>query len=477
MRARYRDSARDSRSLGDDAMGRGVARRVRIKELLAGARVGEPVEVTGWVKTSRFSKNVSFVHVFDGSSTASVQVILDPPLAERYAAELGLGAAVRIAGKWKTSEGGEQAVEVLAECLEIVGRSDPTTYPIQKKRTTLEHLRTIGQFRPRTNTFQSVFRVRNALSDEVHRFFQSRGFLWIHTPIITSSDAEGAGELFQVISTRAAEGEDPKTGFFGKSVYLTVSGQLEVEAFAEAFTDVYTFGPTFRAENSNTARHAAEFWMIEPEIAFADLDDLLALAEEFIREVTLATIERTRDDFAFFDKHIESGVVEAVTNTVQRPFARITYTEAQEILARSNKSFEFPIGWGASLQAEHERYLAEEHVKGPVFVTDYPIEQKAFYMRVNDDQKTVAATDLLVPRIGEIIGGSQREERLEVLEAQMRKRGMDPGHLQHYLDLRRFGSVPHGGFGLGLERMLMWMTGMQNIRDVIPHPRTPGNAQ
>jgi asparaginyl-tRNA synthetase len=462
------------------AMGRGTARRVRIKDLLAGAREGEPVEVTGWVKTSRFSKNVSFVHVYDGSSTQTVQVVLDPSLAEKYGRDLAVSAAVRIHGRWKASPGSEQALEVVAERVEIVGHSDATAYPIQRTKKgpmSLETLRGYGQFRPRTNTFQSVFRVRNALSDEIHRFFQSRGFLWIHTPILTSSDAEGAGELFQVITTRAAEGEDPKTSFFGKPVFLTVSGQLEVEAFAEAFTDVYTFGPTFRAENSNTARHAAEFWMIEPEIAFADLDDLLALAEEFIREVALGTIARTTDDFAFFEERIEKGVVDAVTRTVQQPFARITYTEAQEILARSGKSFEFPIGWGASLQAEHERYLAEEHVKGPVFVTDYPIEQKAFYMRVNDDQKTVAATDLLVPRIGEIIGGSQREERLEVLEAQMRKRGMDPAHLAHYLDLRRFGSVPHGGFGLGLERMLMWMTGMQNIRDVLPHPRTPGNAQ
>jgi asparaginyl-tRNA synthetase len=422
---------------------------------------------------------VSFVHIYDGSSTRTVQVILDPPMAEKYGPELAVSAAVRIRGKWKPSEGGEQALEVLADEVEIVGRSDATTYPIQRTKKgpmSLETLRGYGQFRPRTNTFQSVFRVRNALSDEIHRFFQSRGFLWIHTPILTASDAEGAGELFQVSTTRAAPGEDPNTSFFGKNVYLTVSGQLEVEAFAEAFTDVYTFGPTFRAENSNTPRHAAEFWMIEPEIAFADLDDLLALAEDFIRDVTLATLERVPDDFAFFDKHIEPGVIEAVTSTVRRPFAHVTYTEAQEILGRSGRKFEFPIGWGASLQAEHERYLAEEHVKGPVFVTDYPIEQKAFYMRVNDDQKTVAATDLLVPRLGEIIGGSQREERLEVLEAQMRKRGMDPAHLQHYLDLRRFGTVPHGGFGLGLERMLMWMTGMQNIRDVLPHPRTPGNA-
>jgi asparaginyl-tRNA synthetase len=460
-------------------MGRGTARRVRIKDLLATAKAGEPVTVTGWVKTSRFSKNVSFVHVFDGSTTGTVQIVLEPALAERFAQSLTISAAVRIRGRWQTSPGKEQALEVLAEDVEIVGASDATTYPIQKNKKgpmSLETLRTLGQFRPRTNTFQSVFRVRSILSDEIHRFFQSRGFLWIHTPILTASDAEGAGELFQVSTSHTPDGVDPKTGFFGKGVYLTVSGQLEVEAFAQAFTDVYTFAPAFRAENSNTPRHAAEFWMIEPEIAFADLDDLLALAEEFVREVTLATLERAKDDFAFFDERIEKGVVAAVSSTVQRPFARLTYTEAQEILARSGKSFEYPIGWGASLQAEHERYLAEEHVKGPVFVTDYPIEQKAFYMRVNDDQKTVAATDLLVPRLGEIIGGSQREERLDVLEAQMRRRGMDPAHLQHYLDLRRFGTAPHGGFGLGLERMLMWMTGMQNIRDVLPYPRTPGNA-
>jgi asparaginyl-tRNA synthetase len=448
----------------------GVSRRTPIRALLATAAADQPVAVTGWVKTSRFSKNVSFVHLYDGSTPKTVQVVVSPEQAETFGARLQIGASVQVVGRWVTSPAKGQAFEVIADHLEILGDCDASAYPIQKKETGFEYLRTIAHLRPRTNTFQSVFRVRNALSWQIHRFFQERGFLWVHTPILSTSDAEGAGECFHV-TTGAPE------PFFGEPAMLTVSGQLNVEAFAEAFTDVYTFGPTFRAENSNTPRHAAEFWMIEPEIAYANLDDVIALAEDFIKQVGLSTLAQCPDDFQFFDDRIEKGVVQAVTDALSQPFHRVTYTEAQDILAKSGRKFEYPIGWGESLQSEHERFLAEEYFKGPVFVTNYPQEQKAFYMRLDDDGRTVSATDLLVPRLGEIIGGSQREERLDVLDAQLARKGMDAAPYWWYRDLRRFGSVPHGGFGLGFERMLMWMTGMSNIRDVIPYPRTPGNAK
>jgi asparaginyl-tRNA synthetase len=457
----------------------GVSRRVPIRKLLATAAAEVPVEVTGWVKTSRFSKNVSFVHVMDGSGTKTVQVVLSAEQAAALQHRLGVGAAVRVRGTWKPSPAAGQPFEVHPASIDIVGDSDAATYPLQKKATSFEHLRTIAHLRPRTNTFQSVFRVRNALSWQIHRFFQERGFLWVHTPIVTAADAEGAGEMFAISTAKEEE-------FFGKPAMLTVSGQLEVETFCQAFSDVYTFGPTFRAENSNTPRHAAEFWMIEPEIAFGDLDDLVALAEEFVREVALAVHAHCPDDFAFFEERIEKGVVDKVVSTVTKPFAKVTYTEAQEILvaaARGGKAFEYPVGWGSSMQAEHERFLAEEHFRSPVFVTHYPRSQKSFYMRIDgdpnavDERTTVACTDLLVPRVGEIIGGSQREERHDVLVAELARRNMEAAPLWWYLDLRRWGSVPHAGFGLGLERMLLWMTGMQNIRDAIPFPRTPGNAE
>ena len=448
----------------------GVDRRLSIRHLLAAAAEGAPAAATGWVKTSRFSKNVSFVHLYDGSTPKTVQVVLNAEQAESLQARLTIGASVRVEGRWVTSPAAGQAFEIHADTIEVLGESDAAAYPIQKKQTSFEYLRTISHLRTRTNTFQSVFRVRNALSWQIQKYFQDRGFLWIHTPIISTSDAEGAGECFRVVTN------DPKEKFFGVDAMLTVSGQLNVETFAEAFTDVYTFGPTFRAENSNTPRHACEFWMIEPEICFADLDDVIALAQDFIQTVTRATLEQCPEDFAFFDERIEKGVLKSVIDTIGKPFARITYTEAQDILVKSGRSFEYPIGWGTSLQSEHERFLAEQYFQGPVFVTDYPTEQKAFYMRLSDDGRTVAATDLLVPRIGEIIGGSQREERLDVLLDQMVKRGMHLQTYDWYADLRRFGTVPHGGFGLGLERMLMWMTGMANIRDVIPFPRTPGSA-
>jgi len=440
--------------------------------LLQNATVGATVTATGWIKTSRFSKNVSFVHLYDGSSTETVQVVFDGEPDPDLKTRLGAGVAVRVEGTWVESPGGKQDFEIMCQEVSIVGSCDPTTYPLQKKRTSMEHLRTIAHLRPRTNTHQSVIRVRNALAWNIHRYFQERGFLWIHTPIITSSDCEGAGELFHLNT-----GTKDPNAFFGRPTYLTVSGQLEVECFAQSHTDVYTFGPAFRAENSNTPRHVAEFWMIEPEMAFADLDDVVALAEDFVRWVAKATLEQCEQDFEFFDKRICKGLLDSINHAANSSFGRVTYTEAQAILLESGRNFEYPIGWGESLQAEHERFLAEEYFKKPVFVTDYPLEQKSFYMRVNDDQKTVAATDLLVPRVGEMLGGSQREERLDVLENQIAQRGIEAEHLWWYLDLRRWGSTPHGGFGLGFERMLMWLTGMQNIRDVVPFPRTPGNAE
>ncbi|MCA9570953.1 MAG: asparagine--tRNA ligase [Myxococcales bacterium] len=470
-------------------MERGPHRRRSIARLLEGAVVGEQVVVTGWVKTSRFSKNVSFVHVFDGSTDKTVQVVLDEALALAYKAELGVGAAVRVQGEWAASPGGEQSVEIKAHEVQIVGASDPSTYPLQKKRTTLEHLRTIAHLRSRTNLHQAVVRARDAISWHIHRYFHEHGFRWIHTPIITGSDAEGAGELFEV---RA--GDKPE-GFFGKRTFLTVSGQLEVECFAQSHTDVYTFGPTFRAENSNTARHAAEFWMIEPEMAFADLDDVIALAEDFVRTVTQRVMADLPGDFELFDKRCPEcgayrpkeackecgfdgpGVVASLQAALAEPFARVTFHEAVAILQQVDRAWEYPVGPHESLQAEHERYLAEEHFGRPVFITNYPREQKAFYMRVDEGGETVSATDLLVPRIGEMIGGSQREERLDMLLEQMERHQVEQEELWWYLDLRRWGSTPHGGFGLGLERMVLWMTGVQNIRDVLPFPRTPGHAE
>ncbi len=467
-------------------MGRGATRRRSIRDLLQHAVVGEPVVVTGWVQTSRFSKNVSFVHLFDGSTAKTVQVVLDEPLAKTHKADLGVGAAVRIEGTWVPSPGGEQDVEIRASSIEIVGPSDASTYPLQKKRHTLEHLRTIAHLRPRTRLHQAIVRVRDAISWHIHAYFHEHGFRWIHTPILTASDAEGAGELFEV---RAGNERD---AFFGRPAYLTVSGQLQVECFAQSHTDVYTFGPTFRAENSNTPRHAAEFWMVEPEMAFADLDDVIALAEDLIRTVAQRVLADLPDDFTLFDKRCPGcGTFrpkarcktcgdaspphgEALRSWLEEPFARIRYDEAQAILAATDRDWTYPVGPGATLQAEHERYLAEEHFKRPVFVTNYPREQKAFYMRLDEGERTVAATDLLVPRIGELVGGSQREERLDKLIAQLEFHKIPPEEFEWYLDLRRWGSTPHGGFGLGLERMVLWLTGVQNIRDVLAFPRTPG---
>lgn len=443
--------------------------RTSLHDVLRDAQDGATVTVSGWIRNKRVSKNVGFLELNDGSRLGSMQLVFPKDGIGPEAAEpIDKGAAVRATGTLVASRGKGQSHELRVESIEVVGTC-PEDYPLQTKRHSFEYLREKAHLRPRTRTFSAVFRVRNALSMAIHEFFQERGFLWVHTPIIAASDCEGAGELFRITDL---DGKD----FFGSEAFLTVSGQLNVETYASAYTDVYTFGPTFRAEKSNTARHASEFWMIEPEIAFADLDDLLTLGEDFIREVTNSVHERCAEDMAFFDQWVDKGVVGRVHDTVNKPFARLTYAEAMDVLERSGRSFEHPVGWGADLQTEHEKYLAEEHVQGPVFVTDYPKDQKAFYMRLSDDERTVAATDLLVPRLGEIIGGSQREERLDVLKSELARRGMEEAPYWWYLELRRYGSTPHAGFGLGFERMLMYLTGMTNIRDVLPFPRAPGQA-
>ena len=443
--------------------------RTPISELLKTAEEGQSATVSGWVRNKRVSKNVGFLELNDGSTLANLQLVFSGDGIGPAAAEpVDKGAAIQATGRLVPSRGKGQPWELAVETVELVGAC-PEDYPLQTKRHSFEFLREKAHLRPRTRTLSAVFRVRNALSMAIHNFFQKRGFLWVHTPIIAASDCEGAGELFKVTDL---EGKD----FFGTESFLTVSGQLNVEAFASAYSDVYTFGPTFRAEHSNTGRHASEFWMIEPEIAFADLDDLVALAEDFVRDVALEVHERCAEDMAFFDQWIEKGVLGDVHDTVTKSFARMTYGEAMTVLEKSGRSFEYPVGWGQALQTEHERFLAEEYVKGPVFITDYPTDQKAFYMRLSDDGRTVGATDLLVPRLGEIIGGSQREERLDVLLSELKRRGMEEAPYWWYLELRRYGTTPHAGFGLGFERMLMYLTGMKNIRDVIPYPRTPGMA-
>jgi asparaginyl-tRNA synthetase len=444
-------------------------RRTPIRTLLEGASEGDSAVITGWVRNKRVSKKIAFLEINDGSRLANLQLVFKESPGPDAAEAVDKGAAVRAEGTIVASKGKGQAWEVLVTAIRVIGGA-PDDYPLQTKRHSFEFLREKAHLRPRTRTFSAVFRVRNALAAAIHDYYQSRGFLWVHTPIIAASDCEGAGELFKVTDL---QGKD----FFGKESFLTVSGQLNVEGYASAFTDVYTFGPTFRAENSHTARHAAEFWMIEPEIAFADLGDLIDLAEDFIRTISQQVHERCPEDMAFFDQWIEKGVIDKVASTISKPFERLTYAEAMKALAKSGKSFEYPVGWGEHLQTEHERWLAESYVQGPVFVTDYPTDQKAFYMRLSDDGRTVAATDLLVPRLGEIIGGSQREERLDVLESELKRREIESAPYWWYLDLRRYGSVPHAGFGLGFERMLMYLTGMANIRDVIPYPRTPGTAE
>jgi asparaginyl-tRNA synthetase len=460
--------------------------RQLIKHVLRRDDFGAEVTVAGWVRTRRDSKGgFSFLELNDGSTLAGVQVVApgELPNYESGVLQLAIGSAARITGELVESPGTGQRVEIKATEVVPLGLADAESYPLQKKRTSFEHLREIAHLRPRTNTIGAVARVRNTLSYATHRFFQERDFLYLHTPLITASDAEGAGAMFRVTALDPADpprtdggavdyGED----FFGKPAFLTVSGQLNAEAYALALDRVYTFGPTFRAENSNTRRHLAEFWMVEPEVAFADLTDNSDLAEDYVKALVRAVLEEREEDLAFFDKWVEEGLIDSLTAVADAEFARITYTEAIDILERSGEDFEFPVHWGADIQSEHERYLTEQAIGRPVIVTDFPFDFKAFYMRRNDDGKTVAAMDVLLPKVGEIIGGSQREERLDVLGESIRAKGMDEDHYWWYLDLRRFGSVPHSGFGLGLERMVQFATGMQNIRDVIPFPRSPRNA-
>ncbi|HTO52847.1 MAG TPA: asparagine--tRNA ligase [Myxococcota bacterium] len=443
-----------------------------VKDLLAHGKAGEAVRARGWLRTARHSKALSFLDVTDGSCLAGIQVVCEPALSnfESELRKLDTGCAVEVEGVLVAPEQREQSLELRAERVHVVGLADPD-YPLQKKRHGFEFLRTIAHLRPRTNTLGAVLRVRNVAARAVHRFFQEKGFVWLHTPIVTTSDAEGAGAMFRV-SVPGQEGE-----FFGKPAFLTVSGQLEAEIGALALSHVYTFGPTFRAENSNTSRHLAEFWMIEPEMAFCDLRGDMALAEEFLRYVLRAVLEESAEDMAFFDGRIQKGVRETLEHVAGTAFAHLTYSEAIAALERSGESFEFPVKWGADLQSEHERWLTERHVGRPVVVTDYPKEIKAFYMYANDDGRTVRAMDVLVPKVGEIIGGSQREDRLDVLRARLRECGLAEEHYGWYLELRRFGSVPHAGFGLGFERLMLYVTGMANIRDVIPFPRVPGYAE
>ena len=444
------------------------------------------ITVAGWVRSRRTSKGgFSFIELHDGSCFASLQLVAQATLAN-YAdiGRLGTGCAVRAVGQMQPSPASGQARELHVETLEVVGWvDDPDTYPIAKKRHTFEHLRTVAHLRPRTNTFGAITRVRHCIAQAVHRYFDEHGFAWVNTPIITASDCEGAGELFRVstldlanLPRRADGGVDFREDFFAEPAFLTVSGQLQVESYCLALSKVYTFGPTFRAENSNTSRHLAEFWMIEPEVAFADLAANADLAEHFLKYVIGRVLAERGDDMAFFRDRVDAAVIERLEQVVAAPFERITYTEAVAILERSGEPFAFPVAWGRDLQSEHERYLTERHVGRPVVVTDYPKDIKAFYMRVNDDGRTVAAMDVLVPGVGEIIGGSQREERLDVLDARMTGIG-DTSALWWYRDLRRYGTVPHAGFGLGLERLVLYVTGMENIRDVIPFPRVPQNAR
>ena len=448
--------------------------------------IGSNVEVSAWVKTKRDAKGFSFLELNDGSCLANLQAILNQEITgyQEFNDRISTGAAVKVCGKLVASPGKGQSVELQADSISLYGESDVETYPLQKKRHSNEFLRTIAHLRARTNTFGAVFRLRSALSFAIHKYFCERGFVNLHTPIITTSDCEGAGEMFTVtafdlekLPKNDKSEVDFSKDFFSSHAKLTVSGQLEAEAVALAMSKVYTFGPTFRAENSNTARHLAEFWMVEPEVAFVDLHTNMDLAQDFLKNIISYALDHCAADMEFFDRWIEKGIIKSLEALVSADFERITYTEAIKALADSGKSFEFPCEWGSDLQTEHERYLTEEFVGRPVFVTDYPREIKAFYMRLNDDQKTVAAMDLLVPRLGEIIGGAQREEREAIVTQRLADAGLDPDTYSWYLDLRRFGSAPHAGFGLGFERLLMYISGISNIRDAIPFPRTPGNAE
>lgn len=445
---------------------------------------GKEVTVSGWVRTIRSSKSFGFIELNDGSFFSGIQIVIEAEKLENYAAitKLNVGAAITVTGILELTPEAKQPMEIKAAEVVVEGESTPD-YPLQKKRHSFEYLRTIAHLRPRTNTFAAVFRVRSLIAYAIHQFFQERGFVYVHTPIITGSDCEGAGEMFRV-TTLDMDNLPMKDGsvdysqdFFGKSANLTVSGQLNVETYCMAFRNVYTFGPTFRAENSNTTRHAAEFWMIEPEIAFADLTDDMDLAEDMLKYIINYCLENAPEEMEFFNKFIDKGLLERLNNVVSNEFARITYTEAVELLKKNNDAFTYKVEWGSDLQTEHERYLTETVFKRPVMVTDYPKEIKAFYMKLNPDKKTVAAVDVLVPGIGEIIGGSQREENYDVLVERMNELGLSPEDYDWYLDLRKYGTNKHAGFGLGFERAVMYITGMQNIRDVLPFPRTVGTAE
>ena len=446
---------------------------------------GKEVTISGWVRTVRASNAFGFIELNDGSFFSSIQVVIESDKLGNYAelSKLNVGAALTVTGILELTPGAKQPMEIKATDVVIEGASTPD-YPLQKKRHSFEYLRTVAHLRPRTNTFAAVFRVRSMIAYAIHQFFQERGFVYVHTPIVTGSDSEGAGEMFRVTTLdmdnlpKNEDGTvDYSQDFFGKSTNLTVSGQLNVETYCMALRNVYTFGPTFRAENSNTTRHAAEFWMIEPEIAFADLKDDMRLAEDMLKYIINYCLENAPEEMEFFNKFIDNGLLERLNNVVSNDFAHVTYTEAIEILKKHNDEFAYKVEWGCDLQTEHERYLTETVYKRPVMVTDYPKEIKAFYMKLNDDKKTVAAMDVLVPGIGEIIGGSQREENYDVLVDRMNEMGLNPKDYDWYLDLRKYGTNKHAGFGLGFERAVMYITGMQNIRDVLPFPRTVGTAE
>ncbi len=459
--------------------------RISVSEARQPERIGSEVGIQGWVRTRRDSKGFSFLEINDGSCLGNVQVIADAELKnyESEIKQLTAGCSVRITGEVKKSGGKGQSTEIQAHSVEVCGWADPDSYPLQKKRHSFEKLREWAHLRPRTNALGAVARVRNCISRSIHDFFQEQGFLYINTPIITASDCEGAGEMFRVTTLDPKnipmkEGEvDYTKDFFDRPSYLTVSGQLNAEIYACALGKVYTYGPTFRAENSNTSRHLAEFWMIEPEVAFCDLAGNMDLAEAFLKRIFRDALEQCREDMEFFNLRIDDTILATLQGIVDSDFVRVSYTEAIKILEGTDKKFEFPPSWGIDLQSEHERFLTEEHFQSPVIVHDYPRSIKPFYMRVNDDDKTVRAMDVLVPKVGEIIGGSQREERLDVLVQRMQEQGLEPEAYWWYLDLRKYGTVPHSGFGLGLERVVQFVTGMTNIRDVIPFPRTPGNAE
>ena len=461
-----------------------TVKRTKVKDLLK-TEPGKEVLAKGWVRTKRGNKNKSFIALKDGSTIYNIQIVVDlASFGEDLMKKITTGACIAVYGDLVESQGSGQAVEIQARKIDLYGEADPNTYPLQKKGHSLEFLRSIAHLRPRTNTFGAVLRIRHAMAFAIHQYFNSKGFVYLHTPLITASDCEGAGEMFQVTTLdlgnppRKEDGSiDYSQDFFGKQTSLTVSGQLEGELGAMALGEIYTFGPTFRAENSNTPRHLAEFWMIEPEMAFYEIEDNMELAEDFIKSLVRYALENCMDDLKFLNDMFDNELISRLESVVKTEFVRLTYTEGIKILEASGEKFEFPVSWGVDLQSEHERYLVEKHFKRPVIMTDYPKDIKAFYMKQNEDGKTVRGMDVLFPKIGEIIGGSERESSLEKLEARINELGMSHSTLEWYLDTRRFGSAPHSGFGLGFERLLLFVTGMSNIRDVIPFPRTPKSAE